>query len=197
MSMPGATNVVEKLKGRRTQAGIPERRECAFRAYLDVLETAAWFRYQVEPQLEDFDLNLERFRFLEVLYREGPMTTVEMGKRRFCARQSLFGLAERLAEDGLVEIDRGTLVAVETEEARLPKEKRGGERNGRRVATLRLTEEGRKLMDVVMRRHTKLIYALMRAIDMREAERLSRTCRKIREGDAVRLIRELMMEDEA
>ena len=40
-----------------------------------------------------------------------------------------------------------------------------------------------------------LIYALMRAIDTREAERLSRTCRKIREGDAVRLIKELMMED--
>src|SRR5690348_14460175 len=80
MSMPSATNVVEKLKGRRTQAGIPERRECAFRAYLDILETAAWFRYQVEPQLGDSDLNLERFRFLEILYREGPMSTVEMGK---------------------------------------------------------------------------------------------------------------------
>lgn len=195
MGMSGATNVVVKLKAKRTQAAIPERRECAFRAYLDVLETATWFRYQVEPQLGDFDLNLEQFRFLEVLYREGPMSTVEMGKRRCCARQSVFALAERLAKDGLVEIERGRLNAVEIEEARLPKEKRGGERNGRRVATLRLTDEGKKLMAVVMRRHTKLIYALMRAIDMREAERLSRTCRKIREGDAVKLIRELMMDD--
>ena len=195
MSMPDATNVVVKLRSKRTQAEIPERRACAFRAYLDVLETAAWFRYQAEPQLEEFDLNLDRFRFLEILYREGPMTTVEMGKRRCCARQSLFGLAERLAKDGLVEIERGTLDAVEIEEARLPKGKRDRERIGRRVATLRLTEEGKKLMAVVARKHAKLIYALMRAINMREAERLSRTCRRIREGDAVKLIRELMMED--
>jgi hypothetical protein len=30
---------------------------------------------------------------------------------------------------------------------------------------------------------------------MRDAKRLSRTCRRIREGDAVKLIKELMMED--
>jgi len=190
-----AVATAPRLKKKKTQAGIPERRECAFRAYLDVLETAAWFRYQVEPQLGDFDLNIEQFRFLEVLHREGPMSTVEMGKRRCCARQSLFALAERLAKDGLVEIERETLAAVEVEEARLPREKRGGERAGRRVASLRLTEEGQQLMAVVTRRHAKLIYALMRAIDMRETERLSRTCRKIREGDAVKLIKELMMED--
>lgn len=35
--------------------------------YLDVLDTAAWFWYQVEVQLADFDLNLERFRLLELL----------------------------------------------------------------------------------------------------------------------------------
>ena len=192
---PTMATPTARPKREKTQAGILERRECAFRAYLDVLETAAWFRYQVEPQLGDFDLNLEHFRFLEVLYRAGPMTTVEMGKRRCCARQSLFAFAERLAKDGLVEIERETLAAVEIEEARLPKEKRGRERTGRRVATLRLTEKGEELMGIVARRHAKLIYALMRAIDMREAERLSRTCRKIREGDAVKLIKELMMED--
>ena len=182
-------------RARRTKAGIPERRECAFGAYLDVLETAAWFRYQVEPQLADFGLNLERFRVLETLYREGPMTTVELGKRRCCARQTLFGLAGRLATDGLVEIERETLAPAEIPEAKLRKEKRGGGRVGRRMATVRLTAEGEKLMAEVRRRHAKLVYALMRALDMREAERLSRMCQKIREGDPLRLIKELIMED--
>jgi hypothetical protein len=50
-------------------------------------------------------------------------------------------------------------------------------------------------MAVVVRKHAKLAYAFMRVIDPREMEKLSRTCRKLREGDPVKLIREIMMDD--
>lgn len=178
------------------RAGIVERRECAFQAYLEVLETAAWFRYEVEPQLADFDLNIERFLLLEMLYREGAMTTVEAGKRRYCTRQSLFRFAERVESRGWIEIERETLPAAEIEEAKLPREKRQQDRSGRCVASLRLTDKGRSLITGALRRHAKLIYALMRGIDMQEAKRLSRTCQKIREGNVMKLIKELMMQDE-
>ncbi|HEY6466885.1 MAG TPA: hypothetical protein VIY69_12880 [Candidatus Acidoferrales bacterium] len=187
--------VTTGAKKKRVQAGILERRARAFQTYLDVLETAAWFRYQVEPQLSDFDLNLERFQLLEMLYREGPMTTVEAGKRRWCTRQSLFLFAKRVAKSGWLEIERETLPAVEIDEVRLPKQKRSQERIGRRAVTLRLTEKGEKLMAYATRRHAKLVDALMRAINMREMERLSRTCQRVREGDVVKLIKELTMED--
>jgi DNA-binding MarR family transcriptional regulator len=190
-----AANVVGKVKGKAIRAKISERKARAFRAYLDVLDTAAWFRYQVETQLADFDLNLERFRLLEMLYRDGPMTVAEAAKKRCCARQSLFSLAERLGESGWVEIQPVRLPAVEVGELNIARSKRDQERLGRRAANLRLTEEGENFMAGVLPRHEKLVYALMRAIDPREMDRLSRTCRKIREGDVAKLIKELMMED--
>ena len=85
--------------------------------------------------------------------------------------------------------------AAEIDEARLPKGERGRERVGRTASMVRLTDEGRNFMQGVMRRHTKLVYALMRAVGLRELDRLSETCRKIREGDPFRLIDELTMED--
>lgn len=190
MSEGTAVAVARKEGGKPTRAKIAERKERAFRAYIDVMDTAAWFRYQVEPQLADFDLNMERFRLLELLYREGPMTTTEVAKRRGCARQSLGELAERLASDGLLEIERGTSRSPHEDE------ELDGKGKGWRASMLRLTERGESLMRGAMRRHGKLIYALMRAIDPRDMDRLSKTCRKIREGNVVKLIKELMMEDE-
>ena len=195
MSERAVVNVTGQARGKATRAKISERKARAFRAYLDVLDTAAWFRYQVETQLADFDLNLERFRLLEMLYRDGPMTVAEAAKKRYCARQSLFSLAERLGESGWVRIDPVRLPAVEMGEESRAGSKRDEDRLGRRAANVRLTEEGENFVAGVMPRHEKLIYALMRAINPREMDRLSRTCRRIREGDVVKLIKELMMED--
>jgi len=189
----GAAVAAARKEGRKlSRAKIPERKARAFRAYIDVMDTAAWFRYQVEPQLADFDLNMERFRLLELLYREGPMTTTAVARSRGCARQSLGELAERLAADGLLEVERRTVCAVDEDKD----EEQNQRGKGWRASTLLLTEKGETLMRGVMRRHGKLIYALMCAIDPRDMDRLSRTCRRIREGDVVKLIKELMMEDE-
>lgn len=123
------------------------------------------------------------------------MTLAEVEGRRFCARQSVFELAQRLAERGWVRIEPVTMPAADVDEASLAKSKRGQERLGRRASLLRLTEEGEGFTASVIRRHAKLVYALMRAVDLRDLDGLSRTCRKIREGDPLKLIRELMMED--
>lgn len=57
MSGQAVVNRAVQGKGNGTRARIPELKARAFRAYLEVMETAAWFRHQVEPQLADFDLN--------------------------------------------------------------------------------------------------------------------------------------------
>ena len=56
-------------------------------------------------------------------------------------------------------------------------------------------ERGRTFMERLDRRHGKLVYALTRSISVGDMDRLSETCRGIREGDPFRLIHELMMED--
>lgn len=182
----------EKVRAKATRAKIPERRARAFRAYLDVLDTAAWFRHRAERQLEEFDLNLERFRMMEILYTEGPKTMPEMAARRNCGRQGQFGLAQPLIEKGWVRLE-AVRVHVADGDAGGTEEIEPGP--GRRVTRMHLTAEGQEFMAVVMRRHAKLIYALMKVVDPREMDRLSRSCRRIREGDSLKLIRELMMED--
>jgi DNA-binding MarR family transcriptional regulator len=77
----------------------------------------------------------------------------------------------------------------------LKKSQRGRLRLGRRATSLRLTEKGEKFAALVIRRNAKLVYAFMRVIDPREMDRFSRTCQRIREGDPIKLIKELMMED--
>jgi hypothetical protein len=85
--------------------------------------------------------------------------------------------------------------ATEIDVNRLRKEQRGKERRGRLAATIRLTAEGAKFVAVVRRRHSKLVYAFMRAIDAREVDTLSRACKKLREGDIMKLLNEIMTED--
>lgn len=190
-----AMGAAKGTKDRGAHATIPERRARSFRAYLDVLDTAAWFRNQVARQLGQFGLNLERFRVLELLRSEGPMTMSALVERRCSSKQALFLTTKGLAKRGLVQIEIIRTPATEGNEASMAKSQRGRKRPGRHAAMLSLTEEGRAFTDGVLRRHAKLVFALMRAVDLRDVDKLSETCRRIREGDPFRLIQELMMED--
>jgi DNA-binding MarR family transcriptional regulator len=185
-------------KGRaqkRARAGIRERTEQAFQAYLDLIGTANWFGFEMEGQLAKFNLSMERFRLLELLHREGPMTMAAVAERQCCARQSLFSLADRLARFGWVRLERMRVPAAEVDENNLAKHKRGAGRVGRRATSVRLTSEGEKFIEAVIRRHKKLVYAFMCGIDPRSLERLRRTCRQLREGDIGKMLKELMMEE--
>jgi hypothetical protein len=44
--------------------------------------------------------------------------------------------------------------------------------------------------------HSKLVKSLLRVLDGREQGTLSRICRKLREGDVLKLIREITHEDQ-
>ncbi|HTX15947.1 MAG TPA: hypothetical protein VMD77_11680, partial [Candidatus Baltobacteraceae bacterium] len=79
--------------------------------------------------------------------------------------------------------------------SRLPMLRRAIEREGPRVAVVGLTKSGKKFAGNVRSRQVKLIKALMRAVDGREQESISRVCRKLREGDVLKFVSELMHED--
>ena len=58
-----------------------------------------------------------------------------------------------------------------------------------------LSKAGKKFIGSVLPRHAKMVKALMRVLDGREQEWISRTCRKLREGDVVKFVSELTHED--
>lgn len=182
-----------RKRGRRA---IDEKTQQAFQAYLELLDTGNWIRFQVEEQLGRFDLNVEEFRFLELLHREGPMTTTAIAERRWSRRQSVLGMASRLEESGWIVQEATRLPAAEIDENRLMKSLRGRPRLGRKAVRIRLTKEGERLMRRVIPRHAKLVYALMLAVSVYQVDALAETCRKLREGNIVKLLNEITMRDE-
>ncbi|MGH9574985.1 MAG: MarR family winged helix-turn-helix transcriptional regulator [Candidatus Acidiferrales bacterium] len=192
-----ATEPAAPSVGRKTivRSDIEERKVRSFRAYLEVLDTAEWLRRQLINQLDAFDLTIDGFRLLEILYREGPITTEEFCKRRRCSRQAFDRLIKPLEERTWVKYEVFARDPVEWEGAHLAKELEGQPRRGRRMGRVSLTPDGEKFVHAIFPRHAKLVFAFMRALSMREQDTLIRVCRKLRDGDVVKLLDEMTMEE--
>lgn len=173
-----------------------EKAERAFRAYLELLDTAQWFEGQMRMPLESFDLTMGGFRVLELLHREGAQPIADAARKRMSARQNLDLVIDKLEAEGWVRRGMVRLPPVEMRASRLPKSKRGRERRGRRMLVIGLTREGKKFAGEVMRRQSKMVKALMRAIDGRQQETLCEICRQVREGDILKFVSEITREDE-
>jgi MarR family 2-MHQ and catechol resistance regulon transcriptional repressor len=172
-----------------------EKTQRAFRAYVDLLDTAEWMRSYMRGPLESFDLTMGGFRLLEMLYREGPTSVVAAAEKRGCQRQNLDVIITRLEERGWVRRTVTTRPPVEIKKSHLPRAKRGRKREGRRVGIVSLTPRGEKFVGQVFPKHAKVVKALMRVLDGREQESLSRLCRKLREGDVLKFASEMMHVD--
>ncbi|MGB0034814.1 MAG: MarR family transcriptional regulator [Candidatus Acidiferrales bacterium] len=172
---------------RLTKAADKTRR--AFAACLDVLDVADWLRSEMSDHLEPFDLTLLQFRVMHVLYQEGPQYQREISRRFRCTKQSIAFVIKCLERKEWV---RKTPSALKAGRAVLRAAKRGEQPPGRRIVLLRLTPEGRRHIAKVFSMHVKFVKATMRALEGRQQDTLSRLCRKLREGDPLRFINELM-----
>ena len=61
---------------------------------------------------------------------------------------------------------------------------------------MRLTRSEKKFMENALPSHSKAVRALMRVLNAKEQDSLSRLCRKLREGDALKFVAEIMYGDE-
>jgi hypothetical protein len=104
-------------------------------------------------------------------------------------------MIRRLEDRGWLRYEVTALAPVEIRSTKIAKHRRGQPVRGKQVATLRLTGAGVKFMDKVFPRHTKLVFAFLRALDSREQVMLSALCRKVSIGDPVKMIHEITMED--
>jgi len=176
--------------------GQKEKTVRAFQAFLNVMDTADWFKNELRGPLESFDLSMAGFRVLEMLYREGALTVVDVARRRRCSRQNIHFVLRELEKRGWVGQMVVRVPAEAIRESRISKLQRGIEREGPRVAVIGLTKKGKEFVGNVLPRHVKVVKALMRALEGREQESLSHMCEKLREGDAVKFVREMQMMDE-
>ena len=172
-----------------------EKTQRAFRAYMDLLDTADWIKGELRGPLMSFDLAMGEFRLLELLYREGALFISDIARRRRVHRAGVEVTIARLARRGWVGQKVVALPPVELERAHLAKSRREERRQGRRIKAIGLTKSGKKFIGNVLPRHSKVVKALMRALDGREQETMSRLCRKLRAGDVMKFVSEITHED--
>jgi len=175
-------------RDRAASRHVPEqiKTKRAYRTALDLIETGDWLRGKLARQLENFDLTWMQFRVLDVMYHEGTQYQQELGRRFETSKQSVGHVVKRLEEEGWIERVAGRLEKT----GENPKAE-----EGRRVTVLRLTAEGEKKIAHVFPKHTKIVKCYFRGLDGREMETLVRLCGKVREGDAVKFVKEFQMDE--
>jgi DNA-binding MarR family transcriptional regulator len=171
-----------------------ERSKRAFRAYIDVLETAEWLKGELRGPLLLFDLTMGEFRLLELLHREGALFVPDVARRRRLHRQAVDVIIKRLSKRGFVMRKIIRLPPVDPKRAHVPASQRDERREGIRTSVVGLTKIGKKFVADVLPNHTKMVKAVLRALDGREQDTLSRLCRKLRAGNPVRYFAELTHE---
>jgi MarR family 2-MHQ and catechol resistance regulon transcriptional repressor len=167
----------------------------AYGAYLDLLHAAEWMGGWMRGQLETFDVTMGGFLLLEMVYRGGAMSKGEIGGRLQCTRQNVDAIVERLEENGWVRREVVSLPPAEIRLSHINKAKRDLPRRGPRIGLVQLTPLGEKFIGFVFPKHAKVVKALMRVLDGREQETLSRLCKKLCEGDVLKFFSEMTHED--
>jgi hypothetical protein len=66
-----------------------QKTQRAFRAYMDLLDTADWIKGELRGPLMSFDLAMGEFRLLELLYREGALFISDIARKRRLQRQGV------------------------------------------------------------------------------------------------------------
>jgi MarR family 2-MHQ and catechol resistance regulon transcriptional repressor len=169
----------------------------AFGAYVDLMDAADRLREEVGGHLESFDLTKIEFRVLETLYRHGSQYQQALSRKFKCSKQNIGWVLRRLEEQGRVRRRAARLRRTSPAKWANP----GGAAKmmrppgGRRIVLVRLTAEGRRVVEYIYPWLAKLVKAEMRVLDGREQQTLSRLCQKVREGNAVKLVKELLKMD--
>ncbi|MGB8540801.1 MAG: MarR family transcriptional regulator [Candidatus Acidiferrales bacterium] len=194
----GTTKTVERESEVKPDAVAPRKRYVsetgktsrAFRAYVDLMDTADWLRQEMSEQLWRWDLSMLQFRVLETLYNQGPQHQQELSRKFRCSKQNVASVLDRLKKDGWIRRESASLPRTSQANWVNPKAKKERAAGGRRVVNVMLSPEGRRIFPDTFRKHSKVVKARMRALEGREQYTLSRLCRKLRQGDILRFVQE-------
>ena len=172
-----------------------DRTQRAFRTCTVLIDTAEWMKTELRGPLAAFDITMRDFRLLELLYREGALPVKDVGPRLGARRSVLTRMIARTSGLGWTRQITTTLPPIAFEHAHLHHALARIPRRGRRIAVIGLTKSGKRFMKDVLPRHLKLMKALLRVLHIREQDTLARICQKLRQGDILKFVHELRMED--
>lgn len=126
-------------------------------------------------QCANYGLSRSQYRVLEHLYLHGPMATGMLAGRVLFGESTISVVTRNLAKVGLLV-------------------RRGDDTDGRK-AIVHLTDVGRELVAEILPKRAKLLRARTCVLGKHEQEHLYRLCGKLAQGDPVRFMNEITLED--
>ena len=188
--------ILGRIPAVRQQLTHRQKTQRAMEAYMALIDTADWLRKELRVPLESFDLTMGELRLLQLLDRQGALTTPDLMRARKAKKQNVKRMVKHLEERGWVGQRIVTLPAARFGDSHRAKSEKSERRRGRSIGVVGLTAAGKNFIVDVLPRHSKLVKSLFRVLDSREQTSMIRMCRKLREGDPVKFFREVMLMDE-
>ena len=130
----------------------------------------------LDNQCATYGLSRSQYRVLEHLFLYGAMATGRLAGRVLFGESTISVVTRNLAKVGLLV-------------------RRGDEADGRK-AIVHLTEVGKELVGEILPKRAKLLRAKMCVLGKHEQEHLARLCGKLAQGDAVKFMMEITIDDE-
>ncbi len=131
----------------------------ALDAYIKLLRAAESVAARLAQELRDDQLTISQFGSLEALLHLGPMSQRQLGNKLLKSSGNVTMVIDNLEKRGLVQRQR--------------------EAHDRRVVTLHLTADGRRLIEEIFPRHVDDIVAEMACLTAAEQDTLGQLCRKV------------------
>jgi len=128
----------------------------------------------LDNQCASYGLSRSQYRVLEHLFLYGAMATGALAGRILFSESTISVVTRNLAKLGLLF--------------------RGDDESDGRKAIVHLTDEGKNLAGEILKR-AKVLRAKMCVLGKHEQEHLDRLCRKLAQGDAVKFMMEITLED--
>ncbi|MGH9687295.1 MAG: MarR family winged helix-turn-helix transcriptional regulator [Candidatus Acidiferrales bacterium] len=166
-----------------------EKKRRAWEAYVDLVQAADWVHGRVRTFLDTLGLSTEEFHLLAMLHHDGPLTVSQAMAKRQRDRKNTYFTIRQAEEFGWVKWQVSKYSQTEASERGLATDRHGGHRHGPRVGVVSLTPAGEKLISKALPNHGKVVNSLMRKLEGRERQSLSRLCRKLRREDAFSTLR--------
>ena len=129
----------------------------------------------LDNQCMSFGLSRSQYQVLEHLFLYGAMATGRLAGRVLFGESTISVVTRNLAKVGLLV-------------------RRGDEADGRK-AIIHLTDVGKELVGEILPKRAKLLRAKTCVLGKHEQEHLARLCEKLAQGDAVKFMMEIPMED--
>ena len=146
--------------------------QSALGAYVKLVRAAEATTARIHRHLAEVRLTPSQFGVLEALLHREPLCQKELGEKILKTSGNITLVVDNLEKRGLVGRQRG-------------------ERD-RRVVTVSLTDEGRRLIQAIFPRHVQAIIGEMSVLTGTEQEELGRLCRRLgRQEELGRLCRRL------